>query len=353
MIERFRIFLEELSVHLADAEHERDFMFMLNYPLSEYLPTLHQDALVKLYRGCRMDEPFVQLSPKTFKQLTDECVIRSLIHNPRDMTLLSEVLSHEYYSTDALTHAIPHLEQLISAENQLWLDKEILLINELQSLETQKTQFASVLQRVIYHFRHPERNRHFVTTLVVIDNQEGSELEPDFRPLLLDAFARRVGTYGTKAELSVFPDDETVVSPEFEDTASQVQKALQQAGLCKDIIEYRFQDELTFRPLFTISGQSAGLSLAQLAYAAAHGMPHPLSSYIAFCGSFEEPASVSKVRSKTINAKIEAAKDTGIRWLFLPDNNREDIKREHPELELEFTPQHTASPTPSNYFKKN
>ncbi|MBC8228502.1 tetratricopeptide repeat protein, partial [bacterium] len=161
-------------------------------------------------------------------------------------------------------------------------------------------------------------NRAFTNVLFVGHSQSWDSLSKMY---LRKAQVRKIATVG-KFHGNAFRG---YLGKELEETILAVQDELIAFDKLKDYMEYYYADSLRYWHEFYGEGKSAGLAFAYLALSWNEKFRPYLNPYLACFGSFEDKM-IRSVDSESIEAKIQAAKESGIRALILSANQAEVIE---------------------------
>ncbi|MBI1925009.1 tetratricopeptide repeat protein [Candidatus Poribacteria bacterium] len=313
-----------------------------NLPLRTYLPLLKLERLIKLYdsiQGASEPQRRRLEEQKIPAQVADEIVFRTLVKIPRDFALLKEFLA-AYFPQDRLNDAIPRIlpfeiPPLYPRVKDL-LDFDLAYLDALKSTLEFPTQFSSAIQRAVSRFANES---YFVNVLFAVikkDKEFSEETQQILAEHFLDGFVKQVVTDGQPAWAARVFDESSQVGELFLTTARRAQEAMGDCLGKIDFIRYQFV-EAEETPIASYEGSSGGLALAELYYLAHTSLRSPLAPYTVFLGVLNEKREVGPVAN--LDAKIEAAKEYGIRILILPESNREQVPPyEAADGNLQFLP---------------
>ncbi len=323
-----------------------------NLPLRTYLPLLKLESLIKLYERIQgASEPQRQrLNPEIPVQVANEIVFRTLVKIPRDFALLKEFLA-AYFPQDRLNDAIPRIlpfeiPPLYPNVKDL-LDFDLAYLDAIKSMLEIPTQFSSALQSALSRFANESYFVNLLFAVIKEDKEFSEETQQILAEHFLDGFVRQVITDGQPAWAARVFDESSQVDEFFLTTARRAQEAMGDYLGKIDFIRYHFVEAEGFfpprgegqsgGPPFLHEGSSAGLAFAELYYLAHTSLRSPLAPYTAFLGVLNEKREVGPVAN--LEAKIEAAKEYGIRILILPESNRNQVPPyEAADGNLQFLP---------------
>jgi len=316
-----------------------------NFPIRTYLPLLKLESLRKLYESIQeaSNPQRRRLNPEIPNLVADEIVFRTLVKIPRDFAPLKEFLAASF-PEDRLLDAVPRIlpfeiPPLYPRLKDL-LDFDLAYLDALKSLLEVPTHFTDAIKKALSRFANES---YFVNLLFAVDKDfTDDEVSPETRQIIkehfLNGFVRQVVTDRQKAWAEVIFDESSQVGKLFLTTARRAQAVMGDYLGKLDFIRYQFvEDEQT--PLFFHEGSSGGLAFAELYYLAQTSLHSPLAPYTAFLGAINEKQEIEAMAN--IEAKIEAAKENGLRILILPERNREQV-----HLDEEPTPTSPTHPRP-------
>ncbi|MBC8231999.1 AAA family ATPase, partial [bacterium] len=312
-----------------------------NFSLRMYLPLLKLKSLKKLYESIQQasNSQRQRLDVEIPNLVANEIVFRTLVKIPRDFAPLKEFLAASF-PEDPLLHFITRILPLESPPLyptlKDLLDFDLTYLDALKNLLAISNKFSSAIQKVLSRFANKS---YFVNLLFVLDKDFSgmSGLPARCKQIItehfLDGFLRQVVTDRQTAYAGAIFDESSQVDELFVDTATRAQKAMGDYLGQIDFYRYQFvEDEET--PLFLHEGSSGGLAFAELYYLAHTSLRSPLAPYTAFLGVLNEKQEVRVVAN--LEAKIEAAKENGIRLLILPERNQERVSPEEEYRNLHF-----------------
>jgi len=290
---------------------------------------LRVESLTRLYESIQQasDSQRRRLSTEIPNLVANEIVFRTLVKIPRSFAPLKEFLA-AYFPDDQLNDSIrrivPFESPPLYPRLKDLLDFDLYYLDALKSLLEIPTQFSGAIQKVLSRFAN---ETYTVNLLFAVDKDfSADEASYETKQILtehfLDGFAKQVVTDRQKAWARIIFDDESQVGKLFLATARRAQEAMGDYLGRVDFYRYQFVDDFS-TPLFFHEGSSGGLALAELYYLAHASLRSPLAPYTAFVGALNEKLQVEAVAS--IPAKIEAAKENGIRILFLPEGNLKEV----------------------------
>jgi len=323
-----------------------------NFSLRTYLPVLKLESLRKLYESIQQasDSQRRRANPEIPNLVANEIVFRSLVKIPRDFAPLKDFLA-AYFPEDGLLHSIPRIVEFetppLYPRVKDLLDFDLFYLDALRSFLETQTQFSSAIRKVLSRFSH---ETYSVNLLFAVDKDfsrmsgrvavpsSGTTATHDgcrqtITEHFLDGFVRQVVTDRQPAWAGIIFDEESQVGKLFMDTARRAQDAMGDYLRRIDFIRYQFvEDEQT--PLFFHEGSSGGLAFAELYYLTHVSLRSPLAPYTVFVGALNERQEFEAVAN--IEAKIQAAKENGIRILILPESNREQVYLDEADGNLQF-----------------
>jgi predicted ATPase/Tfp pilus assembly protein PilF len=311
-----------------------------NFSLKTYLPVLRLESLIKLYESIKQasNSQLRRLDPEIPNLVANEIVFRSLVKIPRDFAPLKEFLA-AYFPKDRLLDSITRIVEFeippLYPRVKDLLDFDLFYLDALRSFLETQTQFSSAIRKVLSRFSYENYsvNLLFAVDKDFTDDEVSLETKQTITEHFLDGFVRQVVTDRQPAWAGIIFDEESQVGKLFMDTARRAQEAMGDYLRRIDFYRYQFvEDEQT--PLFFHEGSSGGLAFAELYYLAQASLRSPLAPYTAFVGALNERQEFEAVAN--IEAKIQAAKEYGIRILILPESNREQVSLDEADGNLQL-----------------
>jgi predicted ATPase/Tfp pilus assembly protein PilF len=311
-----------------------------NFSLKTYLPVLKLESLIKLYESIKQasNSQLRRLDPEIPNLVANEIVFRSLVKIPRDFAPLKEFLA-AYFPKDRLLDSITRIVEFeippLYPRVKDLLDFDLFYLDALRSFLETQTQFSSAIRKVLSRFSY---ETYSVNLLFAIDKDfSDDEVSPETKQTItehfLDGFVRQVVTDRQPAWAGMIFDEESQAGKLFIDTARRAQEAMGDYLGKIDFYRYQFV-EAEYTPLFFHEGSSGGLAFAELYYLAQALLRSPLAPYTAFVGALNERQEFEAVAN--IEAKIQAAKEYGIRILILPESNREQVSLDEADGNLQL-----------------
>jgi hypothetical protein len=237
-----------------------------------------------------------------------------MVSIPRDFSQIAEFL-RELYPGDPLTRVIDTFAS--SAETyDTWIQEEITFLSELQKLQGKGSRFFGVIQQILDDFLPVTAPNRALTNVLFVGRTQLWEPLP--KKYLRPAIVRKIATVG-ESQRNAFRGS---INHEFEETIWAVQDELRALDKIQNYMEYYYADSLRYFPEFDSEGKSAGLAFVYLALSYYEDLGRILSPYLVCLGSFEDKR-IQSMDSKSLEAKIKAAKESGIRVLVLPENQAE------------------------------
>jgi predicted ATPase/Tfp pilus assembly protein PilF len=311
-----------------------------NFSLKTYLPVLRLESLIKLYESIKQasNSQLRRLDPEIPNLVANEIVFRSLVKIPRNFAPLKEFLA-AYFPKDRLLDSITRIVEFeippLYPRVKDLLDFDLFYLDALRSFLETQTQFSSAIRKVLSRFSYENYsvNLLFAVDKDFTDDEVSLETKQTITEHFLDGFVRQVVTDRQPAWAGIIFDEESQVGKLFMDTARRAQEAMGDYLRRIDFYRYQFvEDEQT--PLFFHEGSSGGLAFAELYYLAQASLRSPLAPYTAFVGALNERQEFEAVAN--IEAKIQAAKEYGIRILILPESNREQVSLDEADGNLQL-----------------
>ncbi|MBC8229179.1 tetratricopeptide repeat protein [bacterium] len=314
---------------LSEAFSSRRVSPLNNFSLRTYLPLLSLENLINLYESIQQasNSQRRRLSPEIPHVVANEIVFRTLVKIPRSFATLNQFLA-SYFPYDRLSDSISRILPFESPpfypRLRDLLDFDLNYLDALKNLLEIPTQFSDAIQKVLSRFAN---ETYSVNLLFAVDKDFSDyEISPETEKIItehfLDGLVRQVVTDRQPAWAGIIFDESSQVGKLFVDTARRAQEAMRDYLGTIDFYRYQFVDDFS-TPLFFHEGSSGGLAFSELYYLAHTELRSPLAPYTAFVGALNEKLQVETVAS--ILAKIQAAKENGIRILILPDGNQEEL----------------------------
>ena len=310
-----------------------------NLPLRTYLPLLKLESLFRIYESIQQasDSQRRRLKNEIPMQVANEIVFRSLVKIPRNFALLGDFLAGYFPEdplNDSITRILPFETPPLYPSLKDLLDFDLAYLDTLKNLVEVPTQFSDAIQRGLSRFAN---ETYFVNILFAVNkdfpsNKVSLETKQIITEHFVDGFVRQVVTNRQTVKPEMIFDESSRVYELFLTTARIAQEAMIDCLRGDGFIRYQlFEDKQA--PLFSHKGSSGGLAFAELYYIAHKSMRSHFAPYTAFVGALNEKREVKAVAN--LKAKIEAAKENGIRILILPERHRKEVSS-HEETDFQF-----------------